>query len=159
MQTQLTPVPPARGAIPYLIVKGAADAIGYYQRVFGAEVVAKLEAPGGSIVHCELKVGPASFMLTEEMPQFNSRSPASLGGSGSSVVLYFPVADTVFERAVAAGAKVGMPLADQFWGDRSGSIIDPFGHQWFISSRKEEPTHEELKQRFDKMLAQGGPGC
>ena len=152
-------VPPARGAIPYLTIKGAADAIAYYQRVFGAETVARLEAPNGAIVHCELKVGPASFMLTEEMPQYNAHSPASLGGSGSMAVLYVPDADVVFERALAAGAKMTMPIADQFWGDRSGGFVDPFGHKWMVSTHKEDPTPEELTQRFQKMLAQGAPGC
>jgi uncharacterized glyoxalase superfamily protein PhnB len=147
------PVPAPRGAIPYLIVKGASDAIGFYQRVFGAEVVMRLDAPDGLLMHAELKVGPSHFMLTEERPQHQALSPATLGGTGSQAVLYVPDADAVVDRAVKAGATLTMPVADQFWGDRSGCINDPFGHAWFISTQKELPSEAELKQRMAAMFA------
>lgn len=154
---QLPPVPAPRGAIPYLIVKGASDAIGFYQRVFGAEVVMRLDAPDGLVMHAELKVGPSHFMLTEERPQHQALSPLTLGGSGSQAVLYVPDADAVVDRAAKAGATVTMPVADQFWGDRSGCINDPFGHAWFISTQKEAPTQQELEQRMKAMFAAGTP--
>jgi uncharacterized glyoxalase superfamily protein PhnB len=153
----VTPVPPARGAIPYLIVRGAGDAIAYYQRAFGAEIVMRLDAPDGSVMHCELKVGPAHFMLSEERPQYKSLSPLSLGGSATTAVLYVPDADAVFDRALKAGATTTMPMADQFWGDRSGSLTDPFGHQWFVSTRKEDPSPAEMKLRLQEMFKDAKP--
>lgn len=157
MQTQQIPaVPPARGATPYLVVKGAADAIGFYQRVFGAELVMRLDTPDGCVMHAELKVGPAHFMLTEEQPQHQALSPLSLGGSGSMAVVYVPDADATVQRAAAAGSKITMPVQDQFWGDRSGGIVDPFGHQWFVSTHLEDPTPQELERRAKALFAQGG---
>ncbi len=147
-------VPPARGALPYLIIQGAGDAIAYYQRVFGAELVVRLDDPTGAVLHAEMKVGPTHFMLTEERPQMGSKGPKTLGGTASVAVIYVPDPDAVIAGAVKAGATVQMPVADQFWGDRSGSITDPFGHAWFISARLEEPTHEELEERLKKMFAQ-----
>ncbi len=152
------PVPEAQGAIPYLIVKGANDAIGFYQRVFGAELAMRLNAPDGSVLHAELKVGPARFMLTEERLEHGSRSPQTLGGSPCSAVVYVPDCDATVAKALAAGATAGMPVADQFWGDRSGTITDPFGHSWFVSTHKEEPTHEEIERRLQAMFASGAPG-
>jgi uncharacterized glyoxalase superfamily protein PhnB len=153
----VTAVPEAHGAIPYLVVKGASDAIGFYQRVFGATVVTRLDVPDGGVMHAELKVGPARFMLTEERPQHHALSPLTLGGSGSSAVVYVPDADTTVQRAVAAGSRVTMPVQDQFWGDRCGTIVDPFGHQWFISTHLEDPSPQEVERRFN-VLEQGG-GC
>ncbi|MED5618484.1 VOC family protein [Ideonella sp. BN130291] len=155
----VNPVLPARGALPYLVIKGASDAIAYYQRVFGAQEVFRLDAPDRSVMHCEMKIGPASFMLTEERPEHGARGPLSLGGTATTVTFYVPDADAVIARAVAAGATVGMPVGDQFWGDRAGSITDPFGHQWFVATHKEEPTHDEMKQRLQKMFEQGAPAC
>lgn len=155
----VNPVPDAHGATPYLVVKGAPDAIAFYQRVFDAQVVTRLNAPDGSVLHCELKVGPASFMLTEENPAYGSLSPLTIGGSSSHAVLFVPDADAVIARAVAAGAKTGMPVGDQFWGDRSGTITDPFGHCWFISTHKEDLTPEQIEARLAKMFEQGQGAC
>ena len=152
---KVQPVPPAKGATPYLIVKGAPDAIAFYQRVFGAELKLRLDAPDGSVMHAEMQVGPALFMLSEEQPQWGSLGPLSVGGSSSSAILYVPNVDEVVERAVAAGATVTMPVADQFWGDRSGHITDPFGHKWFISTHLEDPSPDELKRRMAAMFEQG----
>jgi uncharacterized glyoxalase superfamily protein PhnB len=152
----VSPVLPARGALPYLAIKGASDAIAYYQRVFGAQETFRLNAPDGSVLHCEMRVGPAAFMLSEERPEYGSRGPLSLGGTPVTVTFYVPDVDAVVERAVAAGATIGMPVADQFWGDRAGSITDPFGHQWMIATHKEEPSHEEMEKRMQAMFAQGG---
>jgi uncharacterized glyoxalase superfamily protein PhnB len=154
----VNPVPEAQGAIPYLVVKGASDAIAFYQRVFDAQLVERLDAPDG-VLHAELKVGPARFMLSEERPERGSRGPKTLGGSPVHSIVYVPDADATVARAVAAGATPGMPVADQFWGDRSGTITDPFGHQWFVSTHKEDVTHEQLEARLKAMMSQGGASC
>lgn len=152
-------VPPARGALAYLTIKGASDAIGFYQRVLGAEVLARLDAPDGTVLHAELRVGPASFMLSEENLQYGARGPQTIGGTASTVVVYVPDVDAVVAAAVKAGATPTMPVADQFWGDRSGCFIDPFGHQWMISTQKENFSVEELKQRAEAMFSSGtAPG-
>ena len=146
-------VPPSTGATPYLVVKGAGDAIGWYQRIFGAQLAFKLDAPDGSVMHSELTVGPARFMLTEERLEHGSRSPKTLGGSATMQIVYVPDADAVYNAALAAGATAGMPMGDQFWGDRSGSLTDPFGHQWFISTHKEDPSPEEIQRRVQALYA------
>jgi PhnB protein len=148
-------VPQPRGALPYLVVKGAGDAIAYYQRVFGAQLTTRLDDPTGSVMHAELAIGPQALMLTEERPQHGSLSPVTLGGSPVTVVLYAPDVDQVVERAVAAGAKLTMPVQDQFWGDRAGNITDPFGHSWFIAAHIEDPTPEEIQQRAKALFASG----
>ena len=157
--TKVNPVPPSTGATPYIVVKGAGDAIAYYQRIFGAELVTRMDAPDGLLMHSELKVGPALFMLTEERPEYGSLSPLTIGGSATTAVLYVPDADAVFNAAVASGAKVIMPMGDQFWGDRSGCITDPFGHNWFISTHKEDLTPAQIQERVKKMFEGGAQPC
>jgi uncharacterized glyoxalase superfamily protein PhnB len=153
------PVPVPNGATPYLTIRGAADAIAYYQRAFGAELLYRLDGPGGVVMHAEMRVGPAQFMLSEEQPDHQALSPKTLGGSGSTALIYVPDVDAVVARAVAEGAQVTMPVADQFWGDRSGAIIDPFGHRWMISTHREDPAPEEIERRFQALVAQGPMGC
>ncbi len=155
----VNPVPPASGATPYLTIQGAADAIAYYQRVFGAELQYRLDGPGGVVMHAEMRVGPAQFMLSEEQPDYHALGPKRIGGSASTTLIYVPDADAVVARAVAEGAEVTMPVADQFWGDRSGAIIDPFGHRWMISTHREDPAPEEIERRFQALVAQGPTGC
>lgn len=151
----VTPVPESRGALPYLVVKGASDAISFYERAFGAQVIFRLNAPNGHVMHAELQVGPSHFMLTEEQPQYGALSPATLGGSSTTLVIYVPDADTVFERALKAGAKAVMPMADQFWGDRAGNVVDPFGHQWMIATHIEDPSPQEIDRRAKALFADG----
>jgi PhnB protein len=153
----VNPVPAPYGAIPYLSIRGASDAIAFYQRVFGAEVVTRLNDPSGGVVHCQLQVGPASFMLTEERPQMGALSPLTVGGSSTTVTVYVDDCDKVVAKALAAGAKAQMPLMDQFWGDRAGGIVDPFGHQWLIATHKEDLTTQQLQERFQAAMAAGGP--
>ncbi|AKJ27576.1 hypothetical protein AAW51_0885 [Caldimonas brevitalea] len=148
-------VPPARGAIPYLVVQGADQAIGYYQQVFGAELVMRLDAPDGKVLHSEMKVGPASFMVTEERADYQSPGPKALGGSAVSVSVFVPDVDATVAKAVAAGAQVTMPVQDQFWGDRCGHLVDPFGHKWFVSTHLEEPSPDEVRRRVQALFAQG----
>lgn len=154
---KVNPVPASTGATPYLVVKGANDAIAYYQRIFGAQLRFRMDAPDGQVMHSELMVGPALFMLTEERPEHGALSPLTVGGSSTTAVLYVRDADAVFNAAVASGAKVTMPMGDQFWGDRSGSLIDPFGHHWFISTHKEDLAPEQIQERVKKMFEQGAP--
>nr|WP_246867991.1 VOC family protein [Rhizobacter sp. SG703] len=148
----VNPVPPATGSTPYLVVKGAKDAVAWYQKVFGAQVVMQMDAPDNKLMHAELKVGSAQFMLTEERPEHQALSPLTLGGSSSSALLYVSDTDAVVKQAVASGARITMPVADQFWGDRSGHLIDPFGHQWFISTHKEDLTPQQVSERLQKLF-------
>jgi PhnB protein len=134
-------------ATPYLIVKGAARAIDFYKQAFGATELMRFAGPGGSVGHAEIRIGDSPIMLADEMPQMGYRSPAALGGSPVSVMLYVPDVDKVVERAVKAGAKVERPVADQFYGDRSGTIHDPFGHVWTVSTHKEDVSPEEMQRR------------
>jgi len=157
-QKVVAAVPESRGATPYLIVKGASDAIAFYQRVFGAELLFRLDEPGGGVMHAELQVGPARFMLTEERAQHGTLSPRTLGGSGSGATLYVPDADAVVERAVKAGAQLQMPVQDQFWGDRCGNIVDPFGHLWFIATHIEDPAPQEIERRAKALFAKAAGG-
>lgn len=157
---KVEPVPASKGATPYLVVKGAADAIAWYERVFDAKVEMRLDAPDGLLMHAELAIGPARFMLTEERPEYGAQSPLKLGGSATTAVIYVPDVDATIARALAAGARPGMPLQDQFWGDRAGDITDPFGHQWMVATHKEDPTPDEIGRRAAKMFESGqGSGC
>ena len=135
-------------ATPYIIVKGAADAIEFYKTAFGATEVMRLAGPDGRIVHAEIKIGDSIIMLGEENPQWGAISPKSLGGSAVGMCLYFPDVDARFEGAVAAGATIERPVQDQFYGDRSGSVVDPYGHKWTIATHVEDVTPEEMDRRF-----------
>src|SRR4051812_20378147 len=119
-------------ATPYLIVKGAAAAIDFYKKAFGATELMRLADPGGRVGHAEVKIGDSPIMLADEFPEMGSRSPQTLGGSPVGIALYVEDADAVFNAAVAAGAKVKRPMADQFYGDRTGTVEDPFGHVWTV---------------------------
>ena len=154
---KVDPVPAPRGATPYLIIKNAADAIAYYQRVFGAELIVRFDAPDGKVMHAELAVGPARFMLTEERPDYGARGPLTIGGSASTAIVYVPDSDAVVASAVAAGAKITMPLDNQFWGDRTASLVDPFGHNWMVATHIEDPSTEEIGRRVQKLFASGAP--
>jgi PhnB protein len=138
-------------ATPYLIVKGAARAIDFYKQAFGATELMRFPGPGGSIGHAEIRIGDSPIMLADEMPQMGYRSPAALGGSPVSVMLYVPDVDKVVDRAVKAGAKLEKPVADQFYGDRNGTIHDPFGHVWTVSTHKEDVSPEEMQRRVAGM--------
>ncbi len=137
---------------PMLAIKDAAAAIDFYKRAFGATEVMRLTDSNGLIGHAEVRVGDSRIMLAEENPEYNA-SPQSLGGSTVIINLYVEDVDTVVEQAVAAGAKIVFPVNDQFYGDRSGRIVDPFGHIWIISTHKEDVSPEELQKRFDAFLS------
>jgi len=132
---------------PYLILSGAGDAIAFYKKALGAEEVMRLGGPGGKIGHAEIKIGNSRIMLADEHPELQALSPRTVGGSPVSIHLYVENADAAVERAVAAGAKLVRPVADQFYGDRVGGIEDPFGYRWFIATHKEDLTMDEIRRR------------
>jgi PhnB protein len=136
-------------ATPYLIVKGADAAIEFYKKVFGATEVMRMAGPDGTIMHAEVKIGDSMIMLGEENPQWGATAPTSLGGSPVGLCLYFPDVDARFAAALAAGASIKKPVQDQFYGDRSGTIIDPYGHVWTIATHIEDVAPEEMCRRFE----------
>jgi PhnB protein len=151
-----SPIPDAyRGATPYLIVDGAASAIAFYQRAFGAIEVVRLADPTGKVMHAELSINSSPIMLADEFPDMGYRSPRSFGGSPVSILLYVPDVDAQFAQAVAAGATKIVDVADQFDGDRRGTLTDPFGHVWLLATKKEVISTEEMLQRFETMMKQG----
>ena len=134
-------------ATPYLIVNGAARAIDFYKQAFGAAELFRMPAPGGKVGHAEIQIGDSRLMLADEFPEMGARGPLSIGGTPVGLMLYVADCDAMFARAVSLGAKVLMPLTDQFYGDRSGTISDPFGHKWTLATHKEDLSKEELDKR------------
>jgi PhnB protein len=139
---------------PYLCVSDAARAIEFYKEAFGATEIMRMEAPGGKIGHAEIQIGDARVMLADEFPELNFRSPQSVGGLSAHFMIYDEDVDARVERAVAAGAKLTRPVKDQFYGDRSGSVEDPFGHLWYISTHIEDLSGEEIRRRMDAEMCQ-----
>jgi PhnB protein len=132
---------------PYLIVNDAAAAIEFYKKAFGATELMRMPKPNGKIGHAEIRIGDSPIMLADEAPEMGARSPRTFGGSPVSIFLYVDDVDTTFARAVDGGAKVQRPLADQFYGDRTGGVEDPFGHVWYIATHVEDVSPEEMKKR------------
>jgi PhnB protein len=141
---------------PYLIVKGAAGAIEFYKKAFGATELMRLADPGGKIGHAEIKIGDSPIMLADEFPEMGFRSPQSLGGSAVGIAVYVEDVDARFSQALAAGAKAVRPVQDQFYGDRSGTLTDPFGHVWTLATHKEDVSPEEIHKRFEAAVKQRG---
>lgn len=131
---------------PYLIINGAAQALEFYKRAFGAAETVRMPDPKGRIAHAEIKIGDSMIMLADEHPEMGHRGPRTLGGTSVSILLYVPDVDTVFDRAIKAGAKSQRPVADQFYGDRMGTLEDPFGHVWTIGTHIEDVSAEEMKR-------------
>jgi PhnB protein len=144
-----------RTATPYIIVKDAAKAIEFYKSAFGATEVVRLADSTGKVMHAELRIGSSPIMLADEFPEMGYRSPQSLGGSPVSMLLYVADVDAQVACAVAAGAREATPVADQFDGDRRGTLTDPFGHVWLVATRKEDISMEEMRRRFAAMMEQG----
>jgi PhnB protein len=134
---------------PSITVRNGAAAIDYYVAAFGARVRFRLDEPGGKVAHAELEIGDSVFMLADEYPEYGAVSPAAGGGTPSRLGLYVTDADATLARAVAAGGELLMPASDQFYGDRSGQVRDPFGHVWSIATFVEDVSNEEMKRRFD----------
>jgi PhnB protein len=141
---------------PYLIVKGADRALEFYKQAFGAKQRMRMDGPNGTVGHAEIEIDGSAVMLADEFPEMGYRSPASIGGAGVSLVLYVADVDSRFNQAVTAGAKPLRPVQDQFYGDRSGTVEDPFGHVWTISTHKEDLTPEEIHRRAEAVMKQQG---
>ena len=149
-QKKVEPMPAEySGVIPYLSVNDAAAAIEFYKQGFGATELMRLPGPDGKLGHAEIRIGNALVMLADEFPDYGNLSPKTLGGSAVRLHMYVEDVDAFFEKAVAAGAKVLIPIADQFYGDRSGRLEDPFGHVWLISTHTEDVSPEEMQKRME----------
>jgi PhnB protein len=152
MATQ--PIPEGYHTVtPYLAVEDATEAIEYYTKAFDAKERVRMETPDGQIGHAELEIGDSLVMLSDALPQFSTRPPKELGGTSVSVFMYVEDVDAVVKRAVDAGAMVTMEVADQFWGDRFGSVKDPFGHLWSIATHVEDVPPEEMAERAKAAMA------
>lgn len=144
----VSPIPAGFGSItPYLIVSAAAAAIEYYQTVFEADVRLRMDTPDGKVGHAELQIGNSRLMLADEWPNIGMSSPLTLGGASMSLLLYVEDCDTVFKRAIEQGATQVKAPENQFWGDRSGTLKDPFGHVWSIATHIEDVSDAEMTRR------------
>ena len=151
----VNPIPEGYHAVtPYLIINDAARAIDFYKKVFGATEVMRMADPSGKVGHAEIQIGNSRIMLADEHPEMGHRSPQSLGGSPVGLHLYLKDVDGTVQKAVAAGAKLERPVMDQFYGDRSGQIRDPFGHVWTVSTHTEDVPPEEMERRAAAAFSQ-----
>jgi PhnB protein len=149
------PIPKGyRSVTPYLCIDGAADAIKFYKKVFGAKELMRMPAPGGLVGHAEITIGDSKLMLADEFPQIGFRSPKAIGGSAVTIHLYVENVDKVFARALKAGAKQRQAVKDQFYGDRSGAIEDPFGHCWNLATHVEDVSPKEMVRRGKEFMQQ-----
>jgi PhnB protein len=155
MPTAVKKIPDGYSAVtPYLTVKGAAQAIDFYRRAFGAEEVMRFPSPDGKIMHAEVRIGGSVVMLHDENPQWQALSPQTVGDTSSAIMLYVDDVDAVMKRAADAGATVTMPATDMFYGDRTGNLKDPFGHKWSIATHIEDVPPDEIARRAKKMFEQ-----
>ena len=136
---------------PYLVCKGAAKAIEFYAKAFGAQEVVRMPGPNGQVMHAEVKIGDSMLMLADENTERGHLSPGSIGGTAVSIMFYTDDVDAVFKRALGLGATTETPPADMFWGDRMGNLTDPFGHNWAIATHKEDVSPEEMQKRMAAM--------
>lgn len=160
MSTPVKPIPDGFHSVtPYIAVRGAAQAIEFYKQAFGAVERCRLPSPDGQgIGHAEIVIGNSIVMLSDEFPEFGKVSPFTAKGCSVSLAIYVEDADVVFNRAVGAGAKVRQPLTDKFYGDRSGCLTDPFGHEWTIMTHKEDVSDEEMARRLQKFYEEMAAG-
>jgi PhnB protein len=141
-----------------LTIKGAAEALEFYQKAFGAVEQYRIAGEGGKIMHAEMKIGDTIVMLSDEFPEWGSLGPKTIGGASGSLLIYTEDADALAERAVAAGATLTQPVTDQFWGDRMGMVVDPYGHKWSLGTRIEIVTPEEIEKRAEAWKASMSQG-
>lgn len=142
---------------PFLTLRGAAQAVEFYKRAFGAEELFRMTDPGGTIMHAEVRIGDSVVMMGEEMPAMGVTSPATLGGASSGLLIYVPNCDDAFERAVKAGATSVQKPENMFWGDRYATVKDPFGHRWSLATHQRDLTPEEMKKAQEAWLRSQGP--
>ncbi len=140
-------------ATPYLLVRGAAEAIEFYKNVFGAVEIMRMPAPGGKIGHAEIKIGDSHIMLADEVPEAGYIGPQQLGGTPVSILIYVEDVDRIFSQALAKGAKQQRAVENKFYGDRMGTLIDPFGHQWHVATHVEDVSEDEMRRRMATMAA------
>lgn len=150
--SKVKPIPEGYHTItPYLVVKGASKAIDFYKKAFGATELFRMDGPNGTIAHAELKIGDSPIMLADENPQMGFGAPETGSRSPVGLMIYVDDVDKVSAQAIAAGIKTERPVEDQFYGDRSGNFVDPFGHRWTISTHKEDLSKEEIDRRMAKL--------
>jgi PhnB protein len=149
------PIPEGYHTItPTLTIRDAARAVEFYKQAFGAIERAVMKGPGGKLMHAELRIGDSIIMMADEFPEYGSLSPQSIGGSGTGLHIYVEDVDSAFDRAVKAGAKVEMPVADMFWGDRFGKLVDPFGHKWSIATHTRDMSLGEIEEAQREFMKQ-----
>lgn len=155
MAPKVNPIPQGYHTVtPSIVVRGAAEALDFYRKAFNAEETLRMPGPDGKIIHAEFRIGNSVMMLGDEMPDMGAKSPLSLGGSPVSFFIYLENVDEAWQRAINAGAKQVMPLADMFWGDRAGCVDDPFGHHWWLAQHVADLTPEEIKKGQDEFFSQ-----
>jgi PhnB protein len=153
------PIPEGYHTIsPALTIDGAAEAIGFYERAFGASERYRMPSPDGKIAHAEIQIGDSVVMLSDPFPQSTVKAPTQLGGTSVGIFVYVEDVDAVFQQAVDAGATVTMPLEDMFWGDRFGTVTDPYGHTWSLASHVEDVPAEEMEERARQAMSAMGSG-
>jgi PhnB protein len=159
MTAKVKPIPDGYHSVtPYLIIKGSGDAIEFYKKAFNARERLRVPGPGGKVMHAEIEIGDSVVMMGEETPEMGALSPATIGGTPVSIHLYVNEVDKMFAQALAAGGKQERPLQNQFYGDRSGGLVDPFGHKWHLSQHIEDVSPEEIDRRMKEMM-KGGAQC
>lgn len=146
------PIPAGMHSLtPHLVCGGAADAIAFYQRAFGAEELSRLPGPDGRVMHASVRIGDSVLMLNDEWPEMGAVGPAKLGGSAVTIHLYVADVDAAMAKAAAAGATVTMPAADMFWGDRYGQLVDPFGHKWSLATHLQDLTPQQIQDNLAQL--------
>ncbi len=160
MAQKVKPIPEGFGALtPYIVVSDAARALDFYKQAFGAVEMGRHAMPGGKIAHADIKIGESRLMLSDEFPFGFCRTPEALGGTTNALWIYTEDVDSLFNRAVQAGATVKSQVQDMFWGDRTGHLEDPFGHMWVLATHKEDVSPEEMKRRGDIEMAKMAKGA
>jgi PhnB protein len=139
---------------PSIVVDNATEAIDFYKRAFGAEERLRMDGPGGTIAHAELQIGDSVLMLNDPFPQATTKPPKEIGGTTTTLVMYVEDVDAVVQQAIDAGATVAQPVEDQFWGDRYGTVLDPYGHSWGIATHVEDVAPEEIAERAKTAMAE-----
>jgi PhnB protein len=159
MSNPVKPVPDGFHTVtPHLIIRGAAQAIDFYKKAFGAEEIFRMPTPDGRVGHAEIRIGDSIVMLSDEFPEMQCVSPKTLNGSPAGLHIYVADVDSAFQRAVSAGSTATMPPMDAFWGDRFGKLTDPFGHQWSIATHTQDLTPQQIAKNAEAFYAEMGKG-